>query len=173
MARTLLGLGSNLDNRQKLLLEAFKKISQKIGKPLDYSSIYETAPLYYSEQPDFLNMAVSVQTELTPQTVLDNCLQIESQLGRTRPTEQNRARRIDIDVLYYGNRIINEDRIQIPHPKIKERRFVLAPLNEIVPHFIDPQNGNTIRQLYNSCPDNSRVTLYKDRQKLEINLDSA
>jgi len=173
MTRVLLGLGSNLDNRQKLLLQAIQKVSQKIGKPLDYSSIYETAPLYYTEQPDFLNMAISVQTELTPHSLLNNCLKIESQLGRTRTSEQNRARRIDIDVLYYGKRIINEDKIQIPHPKIKERKFVLTPLNEIVPHLIDPQNGNTIRQLYNNCPDNSRVRLYLSRQKLEINLDSA
>ncbi|MCF7885489.1 MAG: 2-amino-4-hydroxy-6-hydroxymethyldihydropteridine diphosphokinase [Candidatus Marinimicrobia bacterium] len=172
MAEVVLGLGSNLNNRQKLLMQAVKKLSQKIGALLDYSSIYETEPLYFQEQPDFLNLVVMMKTKLSPLELLDSCQKIEKEMGRKRGPEKNRPRLIDIDILYFNAQVVNENRLQIPHPKIKERKFVLKPLSEMAAHYIDPASGRSIKQLYENCSDNSRVILFKNRKKLTHKLDS-
>src|SRR6056297_1001764 len=151
MARVILGLGSNLKNRQKMLFKAMELIKNRVGSLLDHSSIYETEPLYYKEQPDFLNMVIEIDTSLAPESLLSSLQEIEKELGRIKKAQANRSRKIDIDILYYDNRIINKDNLQIPHPRIKERKFVLIPLEEIASSFKDPVSGQSIVRLNKNC----------------------
>lgn len=170
MAKVFLGLGSNLNDRQKILITAINTISEKIGQVLKISPIYESEPLYYNQQPDFLNMAILVETEDPPFNLLQNLQNIENELGRVNKQKKNRARKIDIDILFYNGRIIKSENLKIPHPKLKERQFVLKPLMEIAPDFLYPGSGLSIKELYNQCPDNSKVQLIKDSRSIKNNL---
>ncbi|HMA61610.1 MAG TPA: 2-amino-4-hydroxy-6-hydroxymethyldihydropteridine diphosphokinase [bacterium] len=173
MGLILLGLGSNLGDREQNIYQAIDEISHRAGKLQDFSSLYETEPRYFEEQPDFLNMVIKIQSKLTPGQLMSTCLKIEKDLGRQRNKYQNRAREIDIDMLFYDDKILDSKDLKLPHPRLSERRFVLEPLNEIVPQFKDPITEKTIDNLLKECPDKSRITLYKKRNELEIKLDTA
>jgi 2-amino-4-hydroxy-6-hydroxymethyldihydropteridine diphosphokinase len=139
-----LGLGSNLGDRQSNLNLAidFLKERMKIEKP---SPIYDTAPVGNTNQPRFLNMVVQVSTRLTAPTLLFMVKGIEAKLGRV-PIDTPRP--IDIDILFYGDQVINTPpQLIIPHPRLVERAFVLVPLTDIAPDFIHPVNKKTVRQL--------------------------
>lgn len=142
-----LGLGSNLGNRIKNLGIAIEEISQ-IAEVSKKSSIYETQPVGLKDQPDFLNMAIEIKTDKSPKELLIKLLEIEHKMGRVREIE-NGPRKIDIDILLYGDQVINEKNIQIPHPKMHEREFVLEPLEEIAPTIKHPIMKMTIKQLLN------------------------
>jgi len=139
-------LGSNLGNRKEILDKAIKLLSQKVGVVILQSKDYETAPWGVTEQPDFLNLVVSIQTRLKPLQILEITQSIENQLGRIRK-EKWGARLIDIDVLFYGNEIIDEPNLKIPHPLLQERDFALSPLAEIAPDFVHPVLEKTILEL--------------------------
>ena len=140
-----LGLGSNLGDRIGNLTRALEKLSQTVTIG-EVSSVYETEPMYYEEQPLFLNAVVSGTTELEPLELLHLIKRIESELGRA-PGIRNAPRIIDIDILYYGNRVVNTPELTIPHPAIEERAFVLVPLAEIAREFAHPVNGRAIGEL--------------------------
>lgn len=131
MERVFLGLGSNLGDRFKNLEQAFYALA---GHPqlaiIDQSSIYETEPVGVVDQEKFLNMVVAIATELTPQELLTYVNEVEESLGRVRE-ERWGARTIDIDILMYGDEIVDEDNLVIPHARMHERLFVLLPLYEI------------------------------------------
>ena len=110
------------------------------------SSFYETAPWGVEEQPPFLNLAVEVVTGLEPRELLKLLKQIEGELGRIEAGRWG-PRLIDLDIIYYGGRVIKEDGLTIPHPRLHERGFVLAPLSEIAPDFVDPVSKKTAAQL--------------------------
>ena len=131
-----LGLGSNLGERTDNLVNAIRKLSQKT-KIEQTSSVYETEPVGYEDQPLFLNAVISLTTELEPLELLRFIKQIEVELGR-RPDFRNAPRIMDIDILFYGDRILQSGELTIPHPRIAERAFVLVPLAEIAPEFIYP-----------------------------------
>jgi len=144
----LLGLGSNLGNRRRYLLTAIEKLAKhaKINV-LSTSTIRKTAAYGKTDQPDFLNAAIKIETELSALELLKLTQKIEIQLGRKR-TEHWGPRTIDIDILFFGNKVVALPQLQIPHPEIPKRKFVLEPLNEICPNFIDPISQKKIKDLY-------------------------
>ncbi len=149
-------LGSNLGNRKKTLRQACVLIEKRIGTLLLLSSYYESEPWGKTDQPDFLNQALMVETKLSPPAVLAEALSIERELGRIR-NEKWGMRTIDIDLLYAETTIINSERLVIPHAGIAERRFVLEPLVEIIPHFIHPILNKNQKQLLDECKDPLKV----------------
>ncbi|MDR1679742.1 MAG: 2-amino-4-hydroxy-6-hydroxymethyldihydropteridine diphosphokinase [Prevotellaceae bacterium] len=144
----LLGLGSNLGNKEQNLRFAINEIEQHIGKIARASSFYESEPWGYCSKNSFLNAAVCVHSDLLPEQLLEACKAIEKAAGRTaRTTAGYQDRVLDIDILYYGNCVLNTGQLQLPHPHIARRRFVLEPLCEIAPQFIDPLTGKTIKDM--------------------------
>ena len=137
-----LGLGSNLGNRKANLDQAVELLKAHPGIQINkVSSYYETEPVGYTDQPDFLNAAVEIETELSPRELLNTVLDIENKMGRKRTIRWG-PRVIDIDILLYGTGQIEEEGLQIPHPRMMERRFVIEPLSEIAPELKLP-DGRT------------------------------
>jgi 2-amino-4-hydroxy-6-hydroxymethyldihydropteridine diphosphokinase len=139
-------LGSNLGNRKEILEKVIELLVQKVGVIMAQSKDYVTAPWGVTDQPDFLNLALEIHTKLKPLEVLEQTQSIENQLGRVRK-EKWGARLIDIDILFYGNEIIDEPHLKVPHPLLQERDFALTPLAEIAPDFVHPVFEKTIEWL--------------------------
>jgi len=139
-----LGLGSNLGDRQANLDKALEILSQRLRLE-KVSSIYDSEPVGNIEQPRFLNLVCEVSTLLSPEGLLTLAKGIESRMGRTGPTGTPRI--IDIDILFYGDQVINKPDLVIPHPRLHQRAFVLVPLVEIAPRLVHPLIGKTIKQL--------------------------
>ena len=150
-----LALGSNLGDRNNHLESAIEEL-QKYAVLVQRSSIYESEPVGFQEQEPFLNMVCHVTTELLPLELLDTIQRIEIQLGRTR-TFRNGPRTIDIDILLYGGHSIHTERLDVPHPRMSKRAFVLLPLAEIAPDVVHPELGKTIQSLSMELPDNHWV----------------
>ena len=151
-----LSIGSNLGDRHANLKRALADLSLGSALIRRVSSIYGTEPVGHTDQPWFLNIAVEVETALPPLGLLQLCRGIEHAAGRTRPFP-NAPRVIDLDILLYANMIVNEPELQIPHPRLAERRFVLAPLAEIAPELVHPVLKLSMRALLQSCADLSVV----------------
>ena len=159
MVQAYLGLGSNIGDRKQQLLKAIDLIGNIKGiKVTKQSSIYETAPIGYTDQPNFLNLCLEIETELSPQQLLKHCLDIEQQLHRVREIRWG-PRTLDIDILLYSDNIIETDNLIIPHPRMQERAFVLIPLNDIASDKKDPRLNQKIHDLV--FPDDT-VKKYKD-----------
>ena len=151
--RAYLGIGGNLvpdgyDNLSSALEAAIDRINQ-IAPVLQRSRWYKTAPVPISDQPDFLNAVLAVETGLSASGLLGQLHRIEAGFGRVRSV-RNAARVLDIDILFYGDQIINSESLQIPHPRLHTRAFVLRPLCEIAPDFIHPVLGATSNGLYDA-----------------------
>ena len=131
-----LGLGTNVGDRKRHLQEAIDSFFPNINC-LQLSSIYETKPVGYTEQTEFLNQVVLAETDLAPLALLNQIKYIENKLGR-QPTFRFGPRAIDIDVLFYDDLVQETPRLTIPHPRLLERAFVLVPLAEIAPQFVHP-----------------------------------
>ena len=149
-------LGSNLGERLAILHAAAGLIEDRAGKIRSSSSVYETAPWGVPDQPVFLNQILEIHTERMPEEVLRIILEIEHDLGRIR-YERWGARVIDIDILYFDDRVLDSARLTLPHPRLHERRFTLVPLNEIAPDLIHPLLLKTTRQLLDICSDPGAV----------------
>jgi 2-amino-4-hydroxy-6-hydroxymethyldihydropteridine diphosphokinase len=156
MCQVYLGLGTNLGDRLKNLEIAITSIAEKVGEPYAYSSIYQTAAWGNTNQPDFLNMVVGVKTNLKPENLLETTQQIELQMGRERK-EHWGERIIDIDILFYEEIVLLSGNLSIPHPYIVDRKFVLAPLIELIPDFKHPILKQTVEELYLNCEDRMEV----------------
>ena len=142
-----LGLGSNLGDRKKFLSMACNHLSSETISEFRASSIYESEPLLKMPQTKYFNMVIRGLTILPPHDLLNKCQQIEISLGRMR-RERWGSREIDIDILSYGSRIIDNDEIVIPHPEIENRSFVLMPILELSPKWLHPKTGININDLW-------------------------
>lgn len=145
-------LGSNMGDRRENLKFALEQLNDQGIKSVNYSSIYETEPWGESDQPWFLNIVIQVETQYSPEQLLAICLKTEISLGRVRTTKWS-ARIIDIDILYYKDKIVKSDELSIPHPGIPDRRFTLLPLTEIAAGAIHPENRKSQLQLLEECVD--------------------
>ena len=146
-------LGGNLGNREANLKKAIELVNDKIGKVIISSSLYETAAWGKTDQPAFLNQAIALQTNLSALEVLDLALGIEQELGRVRKDKWG-ERLIDIDLILFGDQIINiPDKLQVPHPHMQYRKFVMEPLAEIAPEVVHPILGETILSISRNIDD--------------------
>lgn len=144
--KAYLSIGGNLGDRGRNLAEVISRIKDHPRlKLIKESSIYETKPWGRLDQPDFWNQVLEIETELSPLDLLDVCQQIENDLGRKRIVHWG-PRTVDIDILTYDNREYKDERLTLPHPRMEERAFVLAPLREIAPAFILP-SGRRIEEV--------------------------
>lgn len=153
-------LGSNLGDREAMMLAATILIRERIGEVVKASPLYETAPWGGIEQPAFLNQVLEVTTYCEPEEVLRLILDIEHELGRVR-YERWGARHLDVDLLYYGSLHMDTARLTVPHPRLHERRFTLIPLVEIAPDFVHPVLKKTNNELLEACLDTEKVNLFK------------
>ena len=149
MAVVYLGLGTNLGDKEANLNNAIYEIEELVGTVLSISSFYETEPWGFTSSNMFLNAAIGVETELTPGELLRIVQDIENDMGRESKTENGiyEDRVIDIDILLYGDKVVQTQRLQIPHPLIAEREFVLTPLKEIAPDVVHTLLGMKIKDL--------------------------
>ncbi|AMG18955.1 2-amino-4-hydroxy-6-hydroxymethyldihydropteridine pyrophosphokinase [Staphylococcus saprophyticus] len=153
MTYAYLGLGSNVGERLTQLEAAISILNDKEGITVTQKSpIYETDPVGYVDQPQFLNQCIEVQTTLEPNELLKACLDTEQQLHRVRDIRWG-PRTLDVDILLYGDQIINESELIVPHPRMLERSFVLIPLNDIATNVIEPNSNKEIGHLV--IPDES------------------
>lgn len=155
MVVVFLGLGTNLGSRAENLTAAREQLAARL-RVLRASSVYETEPWGFREQPAFLNQVVQAETDLSPARLLRYLKRLEKQLGRTKSFRYG-PRLIDIDILFYAQSVINTRRLQIPHPRLPERAFVLVPLAEIAPEFVHPVLRRTVSELLLDCPDKESV----------------
>ena len=160
MNKAYLLLGGNIGDRLTNLVKARQLLKDNFGDIFKYSQVYETASWGRDDQPDFLNQALLVETNLSPQQLMRNILFIEEKLGRIR-TEKNVSRIIDIDILFFNEETIVTKNIIIPHPQIQNRNFVLNPLNELAPELEHPILKKTVNELLLDCDDNLAVHIYK------------
>ena len=152
MSPVYLLIGGNMGDRMEYLQLATNAIHQQAGRIISRSAIYETEAWGLTNQDKFLNQALCIETLLSPKELLQTLLQIEQDLGRKRETRYG-PRIIDIDILFYGQEIIREPHLKIPHPEIQNRRFALQCLDDIAPEFRHPVLHKTIAQLLAECAD--------------------
>lgn len=157
MNDVILLTGGNMGDRSSNLTAARNRLVGALGPLRAASSIYATAPWGVTDQPDFLNQVLIISTSRSPREVLSSLLTIEESLGRVRTAKWG-PRPIDIDILFYGDAVVDTPELTVPHPEIPHRRFVLEPLAEVAPDFIHPVLGVSVRELLAQTPDNSAVT---------------
>jgi 2-amino-4-hydroxy-6-hydroxymethyldihydropteridine diphosphokinase len=141
-----LALGSNIGDREANLRDAVNRLESEEIRVLRRSSLYETAPREILDQPSFLNAVLEVETSLFPMQLMERVREIERKMGRRRVTPKG-PRNIDIDILFYARTVIATAELEVPHPRIGERRFVLEPLAEIAPDFRHPLTGKTAGEM--------------------------
>ena len=155
-----LGLGSNMGKRQDNLDKALDLLSQRL-QVSQVSSMYDTEPVGNINQPRFLNLVCQVYTRLAPMELLALAKGIELKLGRA-PGKHNAPRPIDIDILFYGDQVIETPELVIPHPRLAERAFVLIPLAEIAPDLVHPVSGKAIRELLQGITETQGVLRWEN-----------
>ena len=157
--RVFLGLGSNLGAREATLLEARRELLARGFHEQAASRLYVTEPVGGPPQPWYLNQVLGGETALSPRRLLRECRAVERRHGRQRGV-RNAPRTLDVDILMYGDAVRDTPALQLPHPRLHERRFVMVPLAEIAPELRHPRLGLSVRELLERCPDRSRVEPY-------------
>ncbi len=151
-------IGGNLGNSAELCHKAVELIGTETGTITATSALYGSEAWGFEAEQHFVNQAVVAKTDLCPTLVLEKALAIEAQLGRTRNGTGYSSRTMDIDIIFYGNQVIdNAPKLIVPHPRMHLRNFVLIPLFDIIPDYVHPVFGKTIRQLLGECTDTCGV----------------
>ncbi|MDD3013635.1 MAG: 2-amino-4-hydroxy-6-hydroxymethyldihydropteridine diphosphokinase [Candidatus Gastranaerophilales bacterium] len=166
MSIAYIGMGSNIGDRVGYVQQAHMLLSDTEGiKVLNSSSIYETEPVGYNDQEWFVNAILEIETTLEPNDLLKECLRVENQLGRKRHPDMPKygPRTIDLDILFYDNLIIANDKLQIPHKQLHLRAFALVPLLELAPDLVHPVLGKNIIDMHSDLPAPEEVYLYGTR----------
>jgi 2-amino-4-hydroxy-6-hydroxymethyldihydropteridine diphosphokinase len=145
MSRVYLSLGTNLGDRRRSLQRAVRGLEREL-LIAEVSPVYETEPWGIKNQPDFLNICLAADTTMSPLDLLTFTKELERALGRL-PSVRWGPRIIDIDIIYYDSLILSNGRLHVPHPRLAERAFVLMPLNDIAPEFVDPDTGLAVREM--------------------------
>lgn len=165
MRSILVSIGSNQKDPSQQVMEAFESLERCFGA-VTKSSLYETAPVGMESDSTFINAAAIIQTDLTADVLLDQLLKIERDSGRIREKGKGyQSRPLDLDIILSGDEV-QDDKVQIPHPRFRERRFVLEPSAEIAAEMVDPITGQSIEELLNSCRDENWVR--KLEEELEV-----
>jgi len=163
-----IALGTNMGDRYKNLVDAIHYLKEETEIQLvKCSSIYDTVPVGYTEQDDFLNMVILIRTTLTPYELLEICLRIEKDLGRKREFKWG-PRIIDLDILLYNQENIEAENLIVPHPRMQERAFVLAPLLEIDSSIIIPNQEKSIEDYFNMNAEKEGVRIWKQKNGEDV-----
>ena len=157
MEKVYLCLGGNIGDTRNYLQNAVAMIGRRIGRVVSQSAVYQSEPWGFNAEQMFLNQVVVAETELEPHAVLELCLQIEAELGRTRSGNGYEPRTIDIDIVFFGQQIVSQPDLQVPHPLMHRRNFVLRPLCDVAADFVHPVFGLTVKQLAAICDDKAVV----------------
>jgi len=152
MSKIYLSIGSYKGNRYSQIKEALNLIREDIGGITSISKIYETKSWGF-ESENFLNLCIAINSKLSPDKLLFSINNIEKKIGRKRDSQKMKAREIDIDIIFYSNRIVNQKELIIPHPSLELRNFVLVPLNDIASDFIHPILSKSVKELLESSND--------------------
>lgn len=144
--KAIIAIGSNMGNREQYIREALSQIEKKAGHILAVSDTIETKAYGVTDQADFLNLAIEIETALSPYDLLAALHGIEADLDRVRLIRWG-PRTIDLDIIFYGDRILDAEDLHIPHVDFRNRDFVLRPVCQIAPDLVDPRTGRTVRQL--------------------------
>jgi 2-amino-4-hydroxy-6-hydroxymethyldihydropteridine diphosphokinase len=160
MPTAYIGMGANLASwagpPQATLAAAALRL-QALGRITSRSSLYSTEPVGFAAQPRFVNAVIALDTDLDPQSLLTHLLAVEREFGRDRAASfPNGPRTLDLDILLYGDLVLNAPDLEIPHPRLAERAFVLVPLCQIAPHLVDAQSGATMSQLLHGLQNRVR-----------------
>ena len=159
-SRIFLGLGSNMGNRYQNLKKGIHLLN---NHPhiwvIDQSHVYQSAPLYHTDQEDFYNLVVEINTNCIPLDLLNEIKKIEKKTGRDSKSKKNMPRILDIDILAIGDLQIHSELLEVPHPRISERKFVLKPWKDIAPNFQLPESSATIADLLDKTEDSSQVRM--------------
>lgn len=153
-----LGLGSNVGDRRGQITGGIAELERSGVSVEIRSSVYETEPVGFEDQPWYLNQVIRGKTRVDPHGLLEECKRIERLFGREPSELRFGPRPLDIDVLLYGDRVIEDDRLTIPHPRMHERRFVLVPLLEIAPRLVDPRDGRRYAQFLDRLDEGKKVS---------------
>lgn len=151
--------GSNMGDKSLLFTQACQSINNRCGRIVKVSAAYESEPWGFKAEEWFLNRVIVLETEMEPEALLSALLQIEKELGRVRHPEAvgYTSRTVDLDILYYDNRIILTENLTIPHPRLHQRRFALLPMCEVASQFVHPEFNVTQTELLSRCDDFSEV----------------
>jgi len=164
MTVVYIALGTNLEPREEHLEKALQLFRDSPDVQVkQVSSIYESTPVGYLDQPDFLNLVFEAETELSCLALLDACQSVENELGRIR-TIRFGPRTLDADIILFGDTVIDEERVTVPHPRMQERTFVLLPMEELKPKLIVPKLDKTITELIAALPVEERAGIWKYRK---------
>jgi len=154
MSKIYLSIGSNKGNRYSQIKEALKLIREDLGEIISISKIYETKSWGF-ESEKFLNLCIAIKSELSPDKLLFSINSIEEKIGRKRDSKKVNAREIDIDIIFYSNKIVNQEELIIPHPRLELRNFVLVPLSEIASDFVHPILLKSVKELLEYSNDDN------------------
>jgi len=157
MHQVFLGIGGNTGNKHDNFDKVYTFIKNELGEIIKRSSVYETPPWGFDAKENFWNQVLVIETGFSPEELLQKLTNIENCFGRERGTAGYTSRKMDIDILYFDELVIETEKLTIPHPQIANRLFVLVPLAEIAPEFVHPLLKTTSLQLLENCPDKSEI----------------